>query len=157
MEPLFQKVISDNEAKAKKRDAYDRIVVAGLKLMFSKDTHAMLMEGIDEAPDVAAWAGEGVVGVLGMLAKNAKGTMPFDEMLLAGVTLLMHGLDFLAQEGRVEPSVDTITVATKAYGKKVLSAGGVSDEQLSQMADQATQATQDPARAEVIKKHFAGA
>jgi hypothetical protein len=157
MEPLFQKTIDGTAAKAKNKDAYDRIVEAGLTAMFDKRTHDMLMEGMDEAPDVAAWAGKGVAGLLGMLAKQSRGTMPFEEMLLAGVTLLMHGLDFLVQMGKLEATPDTVATAMKAYSMTILAAGGVDEKMLGQMIDKSQQAMADPARARAIQQHFAGA
>lgn len=157
MDALFQKVIDDQEAKAPNKDAYQRIMVAGLKAMFDKSTHAMLMEGMEQAPDVAEWAGKGIAGLLGMLTKQAKGTMPFQEMLMAGVSMLMHALDFLAQAGKVEPSPRTISTAMKAYSSAILSGAGISEEQLMQAGEQANQAIADPAKADLIKKHFAGA
>lgn len=152
MNPLFQKVITGIEQQTQERDQYDRIVVAGLKLMFNQKTHAMLMEGVDEAPSVAVWAGKGVVGILGMLAKQARGTMPFEALIQSGVTLLMHALDFLAESGKVEATPAAVAEATKAYGMEIMKAAGVSEDQMMQMAEKANAAAGDPA----VMQRFAG-
>jgi hypothetical protein len=157
MDPLFQKTIDGVAAQAQNKDAYARIVKAGLIAMFDKQTHEMLMEGLDEAPDAAEWAGKGVAGLLGMLAKQSRGTMPFKEMLLAGVTLLMHGLDFLTQMGKLEVSPDIVTTGMKAYSMAILGAAGIDEQKLGQMAELSQQAMADPERAEQIKQRFAGA
>lgn len=156
MNPLFQKVISGVEQQVKDKDPYERIVVAGLKAMFDKRTHNMLIEGLDEAPNVAVWAGKGMAGLLGVLSKQSRGTMPFQPMLQAGVTLLMHGLDFLSELGKIEATPQVVSEAIKAYAMAILGAVGVTEEQLMQMGEQANSAIADPKNADMLNKHFAG-
>ena len=156
MNPLFQKVITGVEQQVKERDPYDRIVAAGLKTMFDKSTHAMMLEGLNEAQDVAKWAGEGIAGLLGVLSKQSRGTMPFQPMLQAGVTLLMHAMDFLSETGKIEASPQSVAQATKAFAMAITNAAGVSEQQLMQMAEQANAAAGDPAQAQRLQQHFGG-
>ena len=152
MDQMLQKVIDGTAKNVKNKDAFERITVAGLKMMFSKETHQMLLEGMDQAQDIATWAGEGIAGVLGMLAKNSKGTMPFEPMIASGVVLLMHALDFLSQLGKVELSNETIDTATKAYALALMKAAGIDENKLLQMGQQASAAVQDPQKAELLKQ-----
>lgn len=156
MNPLLESVVADIEGKVQNRDAYDRIIVAGMKLMFSKETNAMLQDGMEEGPGLPDQAGTAIVGIMVMLQRNARGTMPFDAMLPAAVTLLMHAIDFLAQTGRLEITPEVVGQAMRAMVQALLKQLGISEEQVIAMAEQASGAVSDPQKAEMIGKHFMG-
>lgn len=117
------------------RNAFERIVTAGIKVMYSPQTRQMLANQMNQKGDVAEIAGQGVAKLMAILFKESRGTMPMDAGIPAAQVLLCEGLDFLEKSGRVEVSPDLIGAATEAMFAYLLQLFGVSQDKLAQMMD----------------------
>jgi len=120
--PMIVKAEAAIDAKVSPTDkqAYDKIVLAGMKVLFSKETHKELFEGLEQAEDKMTMAVEGIIGLLGMLFKESRNTMPLGPMILAGQSLLMEGLDFMEQAGMIEVTPDVLAEVTQKYVETLL-------------------------------------
>lgn len=78
---------------------FDRIVAAGMRIMFDEKTHKLMVEQLQSAGPMPQKLGEGIAGLLGLLVREAKGSLPPDLLIPAGIVLMAHAVDFLNQAG----------------------------------------------------------
>lgn len=134
----------DRKVSAGDKTAYDKIVVAGMKVMFSKETHGQLLQGLEESDDKMKSAVEGVIGLLGILYKESRNTMPVGPMVLAGQSLLMEALDFMEQGNMIEVTPEMLGQATQSYIETLLPKLGITPEKMKSMMDQTQGVMSDP-------------
>lgn len=128
------------------KDAYDRVVLAGMKVMFSKETHQQAMSFLSEENGAAdERIGQGVAALMGLLMKQANGTMPPQIIIPAGIELVAAAGDYLKKAGE-NVTDDDIAGAMSDYVQIVLQqAGADSPEKMRQMLQQAQGGTPEGA------------
>ena len=98
MDPRLEQIEQKVEASMtdpKTVEAYHKIVNAGMKVAFDETTHKSLMQDLENSKDPVHDVAVGTVGLLITLHQQSKGTMPLAPMVQAGMTLMLHGLDYL--------------------------------------------------------------
>lgn len=82
------------------RDAYERVLTAGKKMMYAPET-AEAVHGIilDDAVPMKNKLGEGVANLLVMMDNQGNGTIPKDILIPVGVSLLFESADYLFECG----------------------------------------------------------
>ena len=71
------------------RSAFDKLVKAGSKVIYDQKTFAQLTQGLADSQTPVEDIAKGMVSVLNMMAHKARGTIPHDALLQAGVALLI--------------------------------------------------------------------
>ena len=81
-------------------DAYDRVVTAGMKMMYAPESAEMIQNLImnDEIP-LANKLGEGIANLLVMMDNQGNGTIPKEILVPVGVTLMFEAADYLFEVG----------------------------------------------------------
>lgn len=132
--PKLQQVEQAVQAKVPPdlMNAFDRIVVAGEKIMYSPETRQMLQSQLGKQGDPTEIAGEGVAKLMGIMFKKSKGTMPMKAAVPAAQVLLCEGLDFMEQAGLVQVTDEVIAQATKAMMAYLLQIFGFSKDKVDQ-------------------------
>lgn len=130
----LQQVVQAMTAKVKPqmRKPFDRIVLAGMKLMYSDQMEKMLRQQIDSGPPAQA-AGQGAAKLLGLLMSKANGTAPYQALVPAGIVLLCEALDFMEKAGKVEVTPELVAEATQEFSSALLQMLGVTKDKLAQM------------------------
>lgn len=156
--PMIVKAEAAIDAKVSKADkaAYDKICLAGMKVMFSKETHGQLLQGLQESEDKLKTAIEGVIGLLGILYKESRNTMPVGPMILAGQSLMMEALDFMEQGGMVEVTPDLLAEATQSYIETLLPKLGVTPDKMQALMSQTQGVMSDPQKMAQYKQTQGG-
>ena len=133
--PLLLKTEQASRAKVApdQKTAYDKIVAAGVKLMFSEKMHAMLLEQLRQPGDPATVAGQGVAKLLAIMMNQAKGTFPMKAGIPAATALLCEALDMLEQLGKIKVTNDTLSDAMQALGSNLLQLIGVTPKKLDEI------------------------
>ncbi|NUX58643.1 hypothetical protein [Paraburkholderia youngii] len=111
-----------------------RIVLAGMKVMFSQQTHPLMLQALQSDTDLAHAVGMGVTQLITILFKQAKGQMPIPAVIPAAILLVCEALDFVEKSkiGQVTPQVVANAVqVTTAY---LLQKLGLSPQKVSQLA-----------------------
>lgn len=107
------------------KQAYERVVAAGMKVMFSKNTNKAAIDSIQsgEGP-LAQRLGMAIAALLGMIVKESNGTVPPQVLIPAGVELLAQAADFLRKSGLekinnqvIGDSMDVMITAVLQAGK----------------------------------------
>ena len=97
----------------------DRVLTEGNKLLFGKDTHYQLMDGLSDSKDIPGDLGNGAFTLLMMLYKGGGYTMPTDIMDAVGTILLARACAFLSQAGMVPVTDDDYEEAVHVYTVKL--------------------------------------
>ena len=91
------------------RDAVRRVVLAGMKVLFSKETHNQIFDNIrpeDQVP-LEDELGAGAANLMMMLYQESKQTMPQQAIIPAGAILLARACEFIHQT-KIAPVTDDI-------------------------------------------------
>lgn len=143
----------DAKVSPKDKEAYDKIVLAGMKVMFEDEAmHAQLLQGLRDAQDPMQAAVEGVIGILGLLFQKSRNTMPVGPMILAGQSLMMEGLDFMEETGMIEVTPDLLAQATQSYIETLLPKLGMTPEKMKGILAQAQGVMGDPQKMAAYKQ-----
>lgn len=156
--PLIEqaKAKIDGSVKPDQKDAYQRIVLAGKKVMFSKEMNAQLLAGLQDAEDVVGTTVDGVIGILGLLFKQSRNTMPAAPMVMAGQMLLLEALDFLEQAGMLEVTPDVLAQATQQYLNTMMPKIGLTPERMQNVLGKTQEVMSDPAKVAQLKQGMGG-
>ena len=79
--------------------AYDKTVLAGMKLMFSKETHQLMLKEFEREGPLSKRLGEGVAGMMLMLFQESNRSLPPQVLIPAGTDLLVQAADFIKKSG----------------------------------------------------------
>lgn len=128
------------------KEAYLRIVSAGMKVMFSDKTSGMMVQQLKSSPDMVKNLSEGIAGLMAILFKQSK-NMPQNLILPAALELLTHAMDFVAKTKMAQLTPKQIGDATQATVYAVLAKFGITQTQADQMLAQMGQKAQGGAQA----------
>lgn len=117
------------------RNAFNKIVLAGMKLMYAPQTEKMLRQQINSGEPPQA-AGQGAAKVVGLLLAKSKGTAPFKAMIPAGIMLTCEALDFMEKAGKAQLTPELVSQAVQEFGSAVLQVIGVTPDKLDQVMSQ---------------------
>ena len=138
--PLLSKVEQGIEGQIKPdmKNAFDRIVVAGMKVMFDEQTHNMMVEQLN-ADDIVGSVAEGITKLMGILYKESKEKMPIPAAIPASIVLMTKALDFAERTMGVQLTPDLVAEVTQATTESVLQAFGITKEMVAQIVQQSQQ------------------
>ncbi len=142
MNPILQQAEEAYRAKSKAK-GIDRVVEAGEGIMFSEGGANLFKEQVDKEGDVVDNAAEGVAKLIGILFDQSKKTMPLDTAVGGATILMLRGLDFLEEAGRIEVTNEVVDQAMMAMTSYVMQLFGVSQDMIKQMAAKAGAGTPD--------------
>lgn len=114
------------------QDAYERTVIAGMKVMFSKESHQFMLKEIQKPGDMGDKLGQSVAGLMLMLFKESNQSMPPQIIIPAGLELLMQAADFLKNTKMGEPTNEELGRAMQVMINTVMKGFGLKPEQFAQ-------------------------
>ena len=112
-----------------------RIVVAGMKVMFSPQTHGLMQQVLQSQQPLPQKIGQGVAGLIGLLMKESPGSIPPNLVIPVGVILCAHVADFLRQAGQACPD-SVLAQGISIFKNTILQAAGVDPGKVNAMAQQ---------------------
>lgn len=125
------------------KQAYDKIVTAGKKIMYSEKSAQLVKAELDRPAPIDQKLAHAAAGLILMLDKESKGTMPQDAAVLAGACLCLEMVDLVLQIGMpvteqdVRDALDTfVTLIMMKHGaneEQIMGALGVPGQQPQQM------------------------
>lgn len=116
------------------RVAVQRIVLAGMKVMFSPETHHLMLQALNSDTDPAHAVGMGVTQLLTLLFKESKGTMPIPAIIPAGILLCCEALDFMEKANMVQVTTDLIDNTVQTITAYMMQKLGFTPQKLAQIA-----------------------
>jgi hypothetical protein len=127
------------------QEAYDRVVIAGMKIMFNKDSHKLVLKELQRKGPLSKKLGMGIAGLLLILFKESNESMPPAVMIPAGVKLLMQAADFLRETKLEKVTNKDIGDAMEVMITTLLQKFGAPPERLQQVLNQYDNAGVDAA------------
>lgn len=110
-------------------DAYARIVAAGVKIMYSPGMRPELQHEIQRDVPVAQKMADAVAGLMLTMDKQAKGGLPVEAIMPAGLELLSEAADVLIAAGQ-PVTMDDWHDAAKFFYVTVARKFGAKDEEI---------------------------
>ena len=87
------------KVEPKDRESLDRVVLAGQKFMFSKETHGYMQQILDAEGDMSEKLGMGIVQLMAVLMQQSKGNMPPQIIMPAAAILLAKACEYIERTG----------------------------------------------------------
>lgn len=119
----------------KQGDAYDRVVTAGMKMLYAPE-NAEMIQGLilDESIPVANKLGEGIANLLIMMDNQGNGSIPKEILVPVGITLMFEAADYLFEVG-VEFTEDDLGTALELMINGVFVGYGIDPAQIDKVVD----------------------
>lgn len=118
------------------QEAYERVVIAGMKVMFSKESHKLMLDELQKEGPLGQKLGMGIAGLMLLLIKESNGTIPPEVVIPAGINLLTRAADFI-RKSKIEKITNAdIGDAMEIMISTILQKFGVEPEQMEQMLNQ---------------------
>jgi hypothetical protein len=155
--PLLQKAQAEVEKVVTDRASFDKIVKAGLRVIYDAKTFAKLSAGLKESQDVVGDIAKGIVGILSLLKQQARGTMPPIPMLQAGMALLFDALDFAEEAGLTKVDNDVLAQATTEFVEALLPTLGLTSQMMQQVLQGVQETVSNPERMKLYEQSRGGA
>lgn len=143
---LLQQALTKVQEGVSNREVFDKLVRAGTKVIYNQQTFSKLTEGLADSQDPVGDIAKGMVAVLHMMAQKARGTIPQDVLVQAGIALLIDALDFAEQSGLVKIGKEELTAATTQYIEALLPTVGMTPQKMGGMLEGVKQTMADPQR-----------
>lgn len=121
-----------------------RIVAAGMKVMFDEQTHQMMLDQLNQPGPIEQRLSQGIVGLMAMLWKESKGSMPPQLIIPAAMVLLAEATDFLNKAGQ-QVTPEQFGRANEMMIDSLLNQAGVSGDKLAAAAQARAQGGAGPA------------
>ncbi len=93
-------VMAKLHLQPQQRAQLERIVLAGMKVMFDAKTHAMAMDALQGPGLLSDRLGKAVAGLLGLLMRESSNSLPPNLLIPAGMVLVVKAAEFLRQTGQ---------------------------------------------------------
>ena len=124
-----------NMLDGKLGDAYDRVLTAGMKMMYSADNSQMMQEIImDESIPIANKLGEGIANLLVMMDNQGNGSIPKEVLVPVGVALMFEAADYLFEVG-IEFTENDLGDALELLIRSVLVGYGIDPSKIDNVID----------------------
>lgn len=115
------------------QNAYDRVVLAGMKLMFSKESNNFVMKQVQSEGPIGPKLGESIAGLMLMMFMESNKTMPPQVIIPAGLELLAQAADFLRKSKLAQVSNKDFGDATEIMMTIIMQKFGVTPEKMQQL------------------------
>ena len=128
----------------KLKQQLDKIVLAGVKMMFSEKTHKLMLDELDKPGPIEQKLAQGIAGLVAMLFQQSQRSIPPQLLIPAGVLLLAHAVQFLKKSGE-DVTPEQFGAAMKMVIEIILRQAKVDPEKLRAHIDGGGQPAQQPA------------
>ncbi|PPD48389.1 MAG: hypothetical protein CTY14_02180 [Methylotenera sp.] len=120
------------------QEAFARVVKAGMKVIFSEETHEDIIQLLSKSEgDIGEMLGGQIANLMAMLYQKSNNTIPGEVIVPAGIYLLAQASEFLEKVTDEEISPEIISVAMQTMIDSLMRGFGVDPQQFSQISEQA--------------------
>jgi hypothetical protein len=134
MNKQLETIIAQVAAKVdpKFKSSFDKIIIAGQKVMYSPQTQKMVKSQLQADKDPAVVAGDGIAKLYMILMHESQNTINVKAAIPASTVLLCDALDFMESIGMVKITPDLIAKSTKVCTAGVMKVLGITPEMIAQ-------------------------
>lgn len=100
----IQPIIDGIEVPPNLKPMYDKIVLAGMRIMFSKGSHQLMVSQLQQEGPLAAKLSQGIVSLMYMLWSQSNKSIPPQLIIPAAVALTVRAFEYVQKSGDPEAS-----------------------------------------------------
>jgi len=125
---ITEKVTPEN------REAFQKAIIAGGKIMFDPKTHAHMeiVKNPAARKEPVKTVALGVSGLMWVMFMQSKRTMPIEVLIMAGTVLMTKAIDFVERGIGIPFDNDMIAQCTKILAESLFNKLGITPEQLNE-------------------------
>jgi hypothetical protein len=127
------------------KDAVARVVTAGKKVMYSPGSKEMIQQELGRKAPIDAKLAHAAAGLITMLGKEAKGTMPPEAATLGGAMLVLEMSDFVLKIGQPLTSQDVRDALDQFLTLTMMQAGANEQQIMGALGAKGAPPQQQPA------------
>lgn len=131
-----EQVRKDMKMPPELQNAYERVVVAGMKLMFSKETHKYMLKQLESDAPMSEKLGNGIAELMIALFLQSNRTMPPQVIIPAGTELVVQAADFIKKSGLAKVTNRDIGDGIQIMMSQVFRQFGIDPDKLFQKIGQ---------------------
>lgn len=121
------------------QEPFTKVVKAGMKIMFSEQTHDAMLDELQQEGDLADRIGSALADLMVFMYVKSNKTMPTEVIIPAATYLLSEGADFLEKVTGEEISADILANGMDIMIKKLMSRFGIDPNKYAQAFEGAAQ------------------
>ena len=132
--------IKDDIAEAMPEEfaqAFAQVIKAGMKVLFSDETHELMLQQLEEDGEIAESAGNAIAGLMSMLYEKSNQSMPPEVIIPAGTYLMAEAADFIEQVTGETLTGETLSNAAAVMTETLMNAFGVDANKFVESSEQA--------------------
>lgn len=141
----------ESQLTAQNRANYMKIVVGGMKVALAKGPQGIL-GSLKQSKNPINDCAVGAVNLCLLMRKQARGTMPMKAMVPAGMTLMIHALDFADKTGIAKVGTQELVQATHIFTNHLFKQLGITPKAIHTAANNIHGIMQDPAKMAAINQ-----
>ncbi len=122
---------------------YLKIVVAGLHIALANGPNSFVAK-LKTSQDPIGDCAKGAVALVLIMRRESRGVMPPKAMIPAGMTLMLHGLDFIDRAGIAKIAEPELDNATKIFANEMFHKLQITPGMIQQATGRVHQILQDP-------------
>jgi hypothetical protein len=138
IDPIIAKVQQSIPAQLK--DIYDKAVLSGMRIMFDRQSHHMMLDALDAPGPLATRISNGIIQLMYLLWTQSNKTLPPQIIVPVTLTLTLKAFQFLQESGEPDADKQALGDATQQAVEGIMARFGVKG-----MQDGGAQAGADPA------------
>lgn len=120
-----------NSVPAQFRVAVQKIYLAGMKLMYSPETHQLMLQQLQGNDFTAQAVARGIAALITLMYRQSKGSMPIPAIAPAAILLACEALDFLEQTGKEQVTAELLSDVVQQVVAILLQKVGLTPDSLA--------------------------
>jgi hypothetical protein len=135
--------IEANIADQQVKIDYQKIVVAGLHIALQNGPNSFMAK-LKTSRDPIGDCARSAAALVMIMRQQARGIMPIKAMVPAGITLMLHGLDFIDRAKIAQVAEPELDRATTTYTNEIFHRLGITTQMIGQLSGRMNQIVQNP-------------
>lgn len=117
-------------------DIFDKAVLSGMRVMFDKGSHQMMLDELDKPGPLAERLSNGIIALVYLLWQQSNKSLPPQIMVPLTLVLTLRAFEFLQESQDPEATPDMMGEAVADAVKGVMDRFGATEDVLRKMAAQ---------------------
>lgn len=118
------------------REPLDRIVLSGMRIMFDKSSHEMMLAELDKPGPLDERLSNGMISLVYMLWEKSNKTIPPQLVVPATLILTLHAFEFLQKTEEPDATKEVLGSAVQMAVQGVMDRFGADEATLQKMAQE---------------------
>lgn len=111
-------------------ESFSKIITAGMRIMFSDETHELMLDQLEQEGDFAQNIGNAITGLMLLMYQKSNGTMPQELIIPAGIYLLAKGVNFIEKVTGEQVTSDVLSQAIQMMLDTLIEKTGADPKQI---------------------------